>query len=314
VKRPSFPGAFQGLVLTCLVCCLFPCTAEEKKNVRILFVIGGVGTGGGSECGGKLGEHVECKSEQRASIHNDRDHSGNHGWSGKATLLKANGFEVKEIEEGPWDQPSHIAFSDMDLGTFDVIVMGSNNVLNYPENDVDALETFVKKGGGVLFISDANFGPEWTAAMKSDQQFLHRFGLVVNQDFGTYTCEREKDFTDAGKTHPILKGVTRFDGEGVSPITVHKNIPPNVKLEILVRARTVKTPDGTRRKAGSRDAALVVGEVGHGRIAAYFDRNTFFNRNGAGTDIHRFDNATLMGGLYRWLAGDTDVQDQSESE
>jgi len=91
--------------------------------------------------GGELGEHVECKSEQRASIHNERDQSGNHGWSGKANLLKANGFKIKEVEEGPWDQPKHIAFSDMELGKFDVIVMGSNNVLKYPEKDVNALRS-----------------------------------------------------------------------------------------------------------------------------------------------------------------------------
>jgi len=291
-----------------------PVFSEETPVPQILFVVGGKGTTGGPECGGQPGRHLECKTEQRASIHNKRETRGNHGWSGKASLLAAEGFALSEREEGPWDQPSPVPFSRMDLSEVDVIVMGSNNSMDYSKADVDALEAFVKKGGGVLFISDANFGPDWTAAMHSDQLFLNRFGLIMNQDFGTYTCERGRDFTEAGKRHPILKGVNRLDGEGVSPISIMDKPPEGVTLEVLVQARNLKTAGGKKRPAGPADGALVVGTVGDGRIAAFFDRNTFFNRNGAGTHLHRFDNATFAGGLYRWLAGGSEDPHRPDRE
>jgi hypothetical protein len=38
-------------------------------------------------------------------------------------------------------------------------------------------------------------------------------------------------------------------------------------------------------------------------MVGHFDRNTFFNRNGAGTDITRFDNGRLAQNVIDWLAG-----------
>lgn len=37
-----------------------------------------------------------------------------------------------------------------------------------------------------------------------------------------------------------------------------------------------------------------------GRIAGDFDRNTFFNRSGAGTKINLFDNLTCTVNLFSW--------------
>jgi len=45
-------------------------------------------------------------------------------------------------------------------------------------------------------------------------------------------------------------------------------------------------------------------KVDAGRIAGHFDRNTFFNTNGAGTDITRFDNLQYALNLFAWLAND----------
>jgi hypothetical protein len=286
---------------------LLPCSAaDDARKPVILFVVGGVGTAGGPECGGAPGRHIECKSEHRASIHNTQTFQGNHGWAEKAMLLRADGFELREVEEGPWDQPAPVRFRDMDLSDVAVIVMGSNNVTEYPSEDIDALELFVRQGGGVLFLSDANFGPDWTAAMKSDQPFLDRFGLIMNQDHGTQTLKRDADFTESGRAHPVLRGVDRFDGEGVSPITIRETLPEGVRLQVLARVNRVKTPEGALRAGTERDGALIVGTAGEGRMAFFFDRNSFFNRNGAGTHLHRFENATLAGNLYRWLAGKPD--------
>jgi hypothetical protein len=50
---------------------------------------------------------------------------------------------------------------------------------------------------------------------------------------------------------------------------------------------------------------LVLINSGRGRVVAYFDRNTFFNANGAGTDINRLDNKQLALNLFNWVSDST---------
>jgi hypothetical protein len=47
---------------------------------------------------------------------------------------------------------------------------------------------------------------------------------------------------------------------------------------------------------------MIFVEKGNARIVGHFDRNTFFNLNGAGTDITRLDNAQLALNIFRYLA------------
>jgi hypothetical protein len=51
----------------------------------------------------------------------------------------------------------------------------------------------------------------------------------------------------------------------------------------------------------ANDGSLVIALAGSGRVAGHFDRNTFFNRGGAGTDITRFDNRIYAKNLFAWL-------------
>jgi hypothetical protein len=192
----------------------------------------------------------------------------------------------------------------MDLSAYDIIVLGSNNAA-YTQAQVDAVESFVRNGGGLLVISDANFGQDWPDAPTSDQPFLDRFGLIMNQDRGTYSISEDEYRVAA---HPILDGVSAFDGEGVSPVTVD-SVPGDVQIQILgnaegqVRRNDSMSGQGSSTPATDDDAALLVGSVESGRFAVHFDRNTFFNENGAGTDITRFGNRTFARNLFQWLRG-----------
>jgi hypothetical protein len=162
-----------------------------------------------------------------------------------------------------------------------------------------------------MFISDANFGSSWRDAPDSDQPFLSRFGLSVQQDNGKYALTRAAgDFATAN--HPVLFGVSAFDGEGVSPIVVPAIPPAGVTITRVVGARD-KTRNndgasaankfaGSLRAVTSRDASLVLANAGRGRVVGYFDRNTFFNAHGAGTDITRLNNKQLALNLFGWVA------------
>ena len=288
-----------------------------ERAVRVLFVRGADRSGGFLE-----GRDDASRTEQLADITNESTRRGNHGWFEFAELLRAEGFVVEQVIEpleadAPPEgqtQGAPVAFETMDLDRYAAIVMGSNNAVYQPAQ-IDAIERYIRGGGGVLFISDANFGSDWPDASNSDQQFLDRFGWTMQQDQGTYVLRRaEADF--ATGDHPILAGVDAFDGEGVSPIVVPETDIDGVRTTLIVRAKPgaqTRNNDtdagagagagrGSSRAVGPRDAALCIARVGRGRIAGHLDRNTFFNLNGAGTNINRYDNGAYALNLIRFLA------------
>jgi len=266
---------------------------------RILFIRGGSGTGGFLD-GGTLAQ----RDEELADINNNSTAVGNHGWGQLASLLRGDGFVLEQMIEGPSSNNTPINLAGIDLSKYSLIVFGSNNA-TYTAASTNALETFVHNGGGALFISDANFGSNWGDAPSSDQQFLDRFGLVMNQDSGQYALSRSGgDFLQAD--HPILAGVNSFDGEGVS-LGVRARPVAGVTPQVIVRGKTkTKNNDnaggGTVRDVTSTDGALVVAAAGLGRIAISFDRNTFFNDNGVGSQLTKLDNARYARNLFEWLA------------
>ena len=276
---------------------------------NILFVRGADRSGGFLE-----GDNDFERTEHLADIFNEQT-DNNHGWGELRLALENAGFnptqitETAENDSGP-SEGIAIEFQDMDLSQYDVIVFGSNNAV-YSDEAIDAVENFIRGGGGALFISDANFGGDWADAPNSDQQFLDRFDLVMNQDNDTYILRRsDGDFN--APDHPILAGVDAFDGEGVSPIVAMN------ESDVLVGAQgqtRVNTPpfdgnnQGQLRPVTALDGVLTVLEPGVGRLAGHFDRNTFFNDGGVGSDITRFDNETYAINLFTWLSDtDPDVQ------
>lgn len=282
----------------------------------ILFIRGADRSGGFLEA-----TNDAQRTEQLADIRNDSTATGNHGWGQLADQLESEGYTLTQfVEPLEADAPSTgqtqgaaIRFDRMNLSSFDAIIFASNNA-RYAKAQINAIDRYVRAGGAALFISDGNFGSNWRDAPDSDQQFLNRFGLTVNQDAGTYSLSRSSDFALA--THPIFNGVTQIDGEGVSPIVVPAEAPTGVTIQRLIGAKGTTTNNngvngssafqGTSRDVTSNDAALVTALVGDGRVAAHFDRNTFFNENGAGTDLTRLDNRQYALNLFAWLA-DNDV-------
>lgn len=282
----------------------------SATDPTILFVRGADRSGGFLEAGDDT-----QRTEQLADIFNASTSGGNHGWNELRLTLEGAGFAVEQITEtaentsGPSDGV-HIDFETIDLTLYDVIVLGSNNAV-YDTAGVDAIEAYVRGGGSVLFISDANFGGDWADASNSDQQFLDRFGLVMHQDQGTYSLFRSQgDY--AVPDHPILTNVDRFDGEGVTPIelgTPTAGVTQTLLVGAKGNTRLNEPPFGNNNIGPSRssdpaiDGVLVVGAADDGKIAGHYDRNTFFNQNGAGTNINRFDNQQYALNLFGWLAG-----------
>lgn len=296
---------FHLWIFTLSLACPTACSAAE-----LLFIRGADRSGGFLEAG-----NDDARTEQLSDLFNTSTSGGNHGWAELRSSLLSAGFGVTQITETAENASGPSAGIAVDLTTvnltqYDAVVFGSNNA-PYSTASVDALESYVRSGGGALFISDANFGGDWADASDSDQPFLDRFGLVAHQDQGTYQLSRSAgDFL--APDHPVLSGVDAIDGEGVTPIRVENPEAFGVDVTILALAegqtRLNEPPfgnnqQGPSRSAGPNDAAVLVGTAGAGRIAGHFDRNTFFNLNGAGTNINRFDNEQYALNLFGWLAG-----------
>lgn len=284
---------------------------DPEDLIPVLFIRGGSGT---------TGFLSGADDELASDITDDSTSSGNHGWGALATLLEANGFAASQLIEGSAAAPAPIDFNTLDLSEFQIIVLGSNNADYAPGGDtarIDAIEDFVRGGGGLLCISDAHFGSSWSAASDSDQQFLNRFGIVINQDIDTYTSARASgDYLIAD--HPILTGIDEFSGQGVTAFSLGDEVP-GVTRQIIVRAeldvrRNDSPSGGTIEAATANDGALVVALAGGGRVAGHYDPNTFFNANGAGTNLTKHDNADYALNLFTWLAGGTAPEEEADSK
>ncbi len=276
----------------------------------VLFVRGADRSGGFLEAGNDFE-----RTEHLADINDTNTNSGNKGWYELAQTLIANGFSVDQMAE-PVESGAPVTgqttgaplpFDTMNLTPYDVIVFGSNNA-TYTTGQVDAVENYIRGGGGAIFISDANFGSDWADASNSDQHFLDRFGLTVRQDLGTYQVDNSEFVTP---THPILDNVSVFDGEGVTPFGVNRSLPTGVNVTILALhegAVRLNLPPfgsdnvGPAQPASANDAALVAATVDTGRVVGHFDRNTFFNNNGVGSSINNLDNMQLALNLFTWVA------------
>lgn len=293
--------------------------ALVRSKGKLLFIRGADRSGGFFEA-----TNDTQRTEQLADINNNATTGGNHGWGELKTLLETEGYELTQFAEpieagaastGP-TTGAPLNLAALDLSQYAAIVFGSNNAV-YSGAQIDALESYIREGGSAVFISDANFGSDWCDAPNSDQQFLDRFGLVMNQDQGEYTVDRAQgEFIIPD--HPIFAGVDTFMGEGVSPGFIPTTTPPAgvVITRLAAASGATRNNDGTpgvnlcqgsSRQTTSQDGSLIVASVDSGRVAIHFDRNTFFNKNGAGTDITEHDNTRYARNLFNWLASRDDL-------
>ena len=248
---------------------------QAQQSGSILFVRGADRSGGATEgsrvpdpfnIGGFTEQLCDIRDPTGSVFSNNSTGNSNHSWFELATLLTANGYSLEQTTEsvepsaaatGPTDGVGvtfdtgfeAATFADLNanngitqsrtLADYDVVVFGSNNAV-YSAEQIDAVDSYIRGGGNAVFISDANFGSVRGDAQRSDQQFLDRFGVLVNEDRGTYRLTRGDgsgnfaEFRDP--SNPILGGVDDFDGEGVSPYTLPANLntlPADVTAQII---------------------------------------------------------------------------------
>ena len=294
-------------------------TLESRRMLagHVLFIHGATRSGGFLDA-----SDVEGRNAQLADINDTSTSEGNSGWGTLAAELRDAGFTVSQISEtkervedgSGFVRGRPVRFETMDLSPYAAIVFGSNNA-RYEAAQVAAIDNYIRGGGSALFISDANFGSNWRDAADSDQAFVGGYGLIVNQDAAAPTNTRGGGDGFVELEHPILDKVGVITSEGVSALTLPGVAPAGVTLTRVIAASgqirnnngvdAAKQFEGTLRPVTEKDAALVVGTVDRGRIAGYWDRNTFFNENGLGADITEYGNRIFAVNLLQWLTDTT---------
>lgn len=295
------------VLLLPLLLTAIPAQVVDPLGRSILFVRGADGSGGATE-GGTFAQ----RTEQLGDITNGSTAGGNHGYLSLATALRSDGFTVSQRIE---TSTGTLRLSD--LLPHRVVVFGSNNKV-YTAAEVAAFHSYMDAGGSALFISDANWGLTWEAAPASDNQFLARYGCQVYQDSGMLpTMARSTTGRYLIADHPVLSGfdglpaadnVDQYNGEGVNLFRITAGSGGYQARAMVsasglqVRLNNPAGGPGATQPAGSSDAAMVVCQKGLSRLVGHFDRNTFFNRNGAGTDLFKLDNQQLALNIFRYLA------------
>jgi len=226
--------------------------------------------------------------------------TGRNGYSQLASLLQdAQGHNLYELAD---TDPAVNPITQATLSWYDLVVFGSNN-RRYSSGEAAALAAYVSGGGAVLALSDSRFGlsPDRStnapgAGELSDNDLMQQFGMQIEHDNYQFVTAGAKRFVQP--SHPIVSGLVSFKGEGVSLIRTLG--PP---AQIVVRGDGLILTDG-HTVTGPEYAITAVATVGLGRVAATFDRNTFFNAGvgSDGTDLSELDNRRYALNLFNWLA------------
>jgi hypothetical protein len=224
--------------------------------------------------------------------------TGRNGYSQLADMLRdEQGHNVTELNDL---DPEINPLRDSYLNLYDLVVFGSNN-RRYASQEAGYLNLFVQNGGSVLALSDSRFGlsPDRDndvpgAGELSDNDLIGQYGMEIHHD--NYTVVDADTSRFVTTTHPILTGLKSFRGEGVS--LIRRTGPP---AQILVRGNGLPLTNG--QITGNDYAITMIASVGRGRVAAVFDRNTWFNAGvgSDGTDLDQLDNRDYARNVFDWL-------------
>jgi hypothetical protein len=260
----------------------YPTQPDRITLTRILFLYGSVPPGTDK------GDMIRIGNE------------GRNGYAQLADLLSVeqghNNYELQDTN------PAVNPLTLLALKQYDLLVLGSNN-RRFNQAEASVVRQYVTEGGAVLALSDSRFGlsPDRSqnllgAGELSDNDLVGQFGFYIEHDNYIVVDATPPRFVDP--QHPILRGLSQFRGEGVSLIRVS-----GTEATIVVRGDGLPLTDGVTI-TGPDYAITAVAQVGQGRVAVTFDRNTFFNAGvgSDGTDLGQFDNRQYARNLFNWLA------------
>jgi hypothetical protein len=231
--------------------------------------------------------------------------TGNKGCSQFKAMIEAEGYTITQF----YDQTNTLnaAF----LEKYDAIVFGLHQKI-WSAGEKAALDSWIRKGGGILMYSDSAAGGHYGTVGISNptgqnavNNILTQYGMEVTVDQGGGT---RAYIPDALSPNPVIWDQPVFEGEGVSPIAVDPTSDAQVLIPLKdshkVSGSSMTSPGmGGSTISNPEWAVIALTQVGQSNVIAIFDRQPMWN-NGPGSDINEEDNKEVLRRIIRFLARD----------
>ena len=217
-------------------------------------------------------------------------------------FLTKDGYSVR---------PGRDAFSKMSLDGVRIVVIANAQgppgapprTQAFPEQEIHALERWVKAGGGLLLIADrAPFGGPVTSLARAFGVTLDDNTILKLGEDGKPTGVLTIDVAAQGDaSHPALAGVSHVVyvvGESMSG--------PGVILKAPRGTYSGPTAEATRGPSAAGKPLILAFPYGSGRVVVIGDAGIVSAFGSVGGEQHRgiseADNARFARNVFRWLA------------
>ncbi|MEO0453971.1 MAG: hypothetical protein AAFY98_07520 [Verrucomicrobiota bacterium] len=235
--------------------------------------------------------------------------TGDTGLSVFKALVETEGYTINQY----YDQATTLN-ADF-LNQFEVVIFGLHQKV-WSSTEKDALDLWIRAGGGILIYSDSASGGRFNrvgidnpVGQNVTNNLISQYGMEVTVDQGGGTRSYRPD---AGSANPIIWDVPIFEGEGVSPVGVDTSSGAIVLIPFSESNKEGGndnlTPDdidaqNVTNVANRTWAVMGLAKVGDGNVIAIFDRQPMWN-DGPGSDIEKEDNKEVLRRVVRYLALD----------
>ena len=289
VRQRAFQVQLALLVLLCAGVTAFGQTDGPK---RIAYIHGDIAADGTLPSGEKPAYHKMLLTD-----------SGKTGLSQFREMVEAEGYVIEQYydRETTLDQ----AF----LEKHAVLIFGLHQKL-WSEAEKEALDSWLKAGGGMLIYSDSasgghfgQVGAQNPVGQRVVNNLITQYGMQVTRDQANGVKAYR---ADPDEPHPLMKGRPVLEGEGVSPVAIHPESGARALIPYRDDPRNkVHGAPHIRNREGvtfesPQFAALALRTVGKGHVIVMFDRQPMWN-GGPGSDIGKRDNKEILRRVIRFL-------------
>ncbi len=136
-----------------------------------------------------------------------------------------------------------------ELASADVLVIYKGDAGYLAAEDRAALDSFMRRGGGIVTLHDALCGPE-------PEAFAGIVGGAKKHGEVNYTLEADVPYTIVDKAHPIMQGMTDFSIKDEAFFNMTWSKAP--EIQVLATATMAATPSAgdTREKSCRRSGPM----------------------------------------------------------
>ena len=242
--------------------------------------------------------------------------NGNRGLSQFRSLVEGEGHTIEQF----YDEATNLNANF--LNQFDVVIFGLHQKI-WSTAERNALDTWIRAGGGTLLYSDSaaggsfgSVGAQNNVGQRAVNNITTRYGLQVTVDQAAGTTAYR---ASSGASHPIVSDRPALEGEGVSPVAV--DVSSGAQILIPYNNSNANRVSGTASLNHRQNitisnptyAALALNTIGDGNLMVMFDRQPIWN-NGEGSDINERDNREILRRIVNFLAEDQDQDQDNDND